>query len=223
MLRRLKLPDSAAAWNRLGFVVEQNIVRLSNLELELCESQGSVWSGITGRPAPATLFGWSIESMGEWEEQTTRAQPTHENGASRCDHVVIRSKRPLATEENLRELGLSVKRVRTDIYPNTRQSFLSGPTGGVLLEVVGPVEEDSSSPADASVWGLAIEVRNVDQLYAELGPDVLTKPRQAVQPGRRICAVKGGGDAAASSLSLAIAFMSPSPRAPSRGHSSSVL
>ena len=143
------------------------------------------------------------------------AVPAHSNGVLRVDHVVIRSTRPVATDESLKALGLSVQRVRTDIYPQTRQSFVAGKGGGgVVLEVIGPVDEDLGSPPEESVWGLALDVHDIDALYAKLGPELLTKPRPAVQQGRRICAVKGGGGAQGAPPSLAIAFISPSPRAP---------
>ena len=77
--------------------------------------------------------------------------------------------------------------------------------GEVILEVVGPPEPDPARVRDpARFFGLAVTVASLDAAYDRLGPDLLSPPKPAVQPGRSIATVR-----AAAGLQVALALMTP--------------
>ncbi len=73
--------------------------------------------------------------------------------------------------------------------------------GDVILEVVEDPRIASDAPA--SVWGLALTVGDLDVTAALLGP-LMSDPRAAVQPDRRIASLRRDAG-----LSVPIAFMTP--------------
>jgi hypothetical protein len=74
--------------------------------------------------------------------------------------------------------------------------------GEVVLELVGPPEPDPAG-GPAAFWGLAFTVASLDEAVDFLGPDLVSAPKSAVQPGRRIATV---GPAAG--LAVPVALMS---------------
>jgi hypothetical protein len=56
--------------------------------------------------------------------------------------------------------------------------------------------------AHASFWGFVLNVADIDAAFERLGPDVLSPPKQAVQPGRRIASFRS-----AAGLGAPIALM----------------
>jgi hypothetical protein len=77
-----------------------------------------------------------------------------------------------------------------------RQGFFRH--GETIVEVVGPAEPAGDAPA--SLWGIVVVVADLDAAAAVMG-DALGRPRDAVQPGRRIATV---GAEAVSGLPLAL-------------------
>ncbi len=59
--------------------------------------------------------------------------------------------------------------------------------GTCLIEVVAPAEPDDRP---ATLWGMALSVRDLDAAVSYLG-DACGTPKGAVQPGRRIATVRG--------------------------------
>lgn len=98
--------------------------------------------------------------------------------------------------------SLPLKRIR-DAGGGIRQGFHRA--GGVILEVV----ERPDLPADrpAHLWGLVLVVDDIDATIEAWGPDVVSSPRDAVQPGRRIATVKSDVG-----LGTAVAIMSRDAR-----------
>jgi hypothetical protein len=111
----------------------------------------------------------------------------HPLGAIAIDHVVALTDDLARTTGALEAAGLPLRRVA---HP---QAFL--PVKTLLLEVV----ETGAAP---SLWGLVIAVADLDAAKASLG-DLLGRPRDAVQPGRRIAGVRR-----AAGLGTAVALMS---------------
>ena len=93
--------------------------------------------------------------------------------------------------------GAPLKRVRE--VGAMRQGFHR--LGEVVLEVV---THPQVSAGPASFWGLVINVRNLDEVAAHLGPDVIAPAKDAVQPGRRIATFR-----AEAGLGLPVALMTP--------------
>ncbi len=128
----------------------------------------------------------------------------HPLRVSHIDHVVI------ATDSLVRTCGAiadvtdaPLKRVRE--AGDVRQGFhrVGGP-GGLIVEVV----EHAGLPEDsASLWGFVLVVDDIHESCDALGPDVISAPRQAVQPGRFIATVREQAG-----LGVPLALMSPDVR-----------
>jgi hypothetical protein len=56
------------------------------------------------------------------------------------------------------------------------------------------------------LWGFVLTVGNLDDVARHMGPDVLSPPKDAVQPGRRIAAFRSGVG-----LGTAVALITPEP------------
>ena len=102
-------------------------------------------------------------------------------------------------------LGLPLKRIR-EVGGGVRQGFHRA--GPVIVEVVERPDIDAG--ATARLWGLVFNVSDLDRAVADLGPDVIGEPRDAVQKGRRIATVR-----AEAGLGVPLALMTPDIR-PSR-------
>ncbi|MGA0878174.1 MAG: VOC family protein [Ilumatobacteraceae bacterium] len=121
-------------------------------------------------------------------------------GAIGVDHVVVMTGNLERTCGAIsKATGAELKRVR-EAGRGVRQGFHR--LGSVILEIVERPDLQPSTPA--AIWGLVLTVVDLDGAVARLGSDVVGRPRQAVQPGRRIATV-----ATDAGLGLAVALMSP--------------
>lgn len=93
--------------------------------------------------------------------------------------------------------GAPLKRVRE--VGAMRQGFHR--LGEVVLEVVTHPQVPAGP---ASFWGFVINVGNLDDAAAHLGPDVISPAKDAVQPGRRIATFR-----VEAGLGLPVALMTP--------------
>ncbi len=73
--------------------------------------------------------------------------------------------------------------------------------GGLIVEVV---ETAQVTAPQASFWGFVLIVDDLNEVCAALGPDVISLPKQAVQPGRSIATFRQGAG-----LGLPTALMTP--------------
>jgi hypothetical protein len=122
----------------------------------------------------------------------------HPAGVVAVDHVVVATPDLERTFAALEAAGFELRRVR-DAGPKARQGFYV--VGDAVLEVVGPHDADGDGPA--SFWGLVLVVEDLDRTAQQLGP-LLSAPRDAVQPGRRIATVRREAG-----LGTAVALMTP--------------
>ncbi len=126
----------------------------------------------------------------------------HPNHAFELDHVVMMTDSLERTTAAITSgLGLECRRVReTD---TVRQGFHRfGDHGGVrgcILEVV-----ESDQVDRAALWGLVINVSDLDAAIEQIGADRVGPPKLAVQPGRRIATVRTDAG-----LGVPIALMTP--------------
>ena len=124
----------------------------------------------------------------------------------RIDHLVVLTPdldRTVRAVE--RTLGLSLKRTRDGSASGqpVRQAFFR--MGEVILEVVGPPDPDPArAGAPAAFFGLAVTVASLDAAFELLGPELLSAPKPAVQPGRQIATVRSSAG-----LQVALALMTP--------------
>ena len=198
VLAELELGGTGAAWERLGFAIVDDRLRI-----------GAVALRFTGRE-PLGIAGWTLAGAGRddidglptllAEEVSEPGEPpAHPNGALRLDHVVVFTPDLDRTFAAFEVAGLELRRVRDAGTPEhpLRQGFFR--LGETILEVVGDVEPGGA----ARFWGLVVIVSDLDALAERLGDD-LGAPRDAVQPGRRIATVRESAE-----LGVPVAFMSP--------------
>ena len=114
------------------------------------------------------------------------------------DHVVVNTPDLERTSHALQQAtGAELKRIR-DAGNSVRQGFHR--LGDVIIEIVSA----PSVPAgNASLWGFVLNVKDVNEVAAYLGPDVLSPPKPAVQKNRLIATFRG-----AVGLGVPVALMS---------------
>jgi hypothetical protein len=202
---QLTIADEPAAWEVLGFTVEQGICQLAGVQIELA-----------GPAAGEGLVSWSLRGLHSDELDglpTVRSERpaippalSQPNGAVGIDHVVAVSpsfERSLAA---LQAAGLDLRRVRDEPTPAgaPRQAFFR--LGREILELVQEPDEvaERRGGADrpAHFWGIALLVDDLDWTVQAMAPHA-SPARAAVQPGRRISTLKRSAG-----LSLPVALMS---------------
>ncbi|MEY2959270.1 MAG: hypothetical protein RLZZ01_1838 [Actinomycetota bacterium] len=192
-LAGIGVPDAGTAWERIGCRVTDGAVDLAN---------GSLLLGVDGLVvtggSDTELEGIPIRSGAE------RQQVEQPNGALGIDHLVLLTSSIARTSGAVEEcLGLPCRRVRDT--GSVRQAFHrfadSGESRGCIVEVV----EDTRVPDGiARLMGLVLVVADLDALARRLGPDVVSEPKAAVQPGRSIATVRRDVG-----LGTAVALMTP--------------
>lgn len=114
------------------------------------------------------------------------------------DHVVVNTPDLERTSQALHEAtGAELKRIR-DAGNGMRQGFHR--LGDVIIEIVSAPSIPAGS---ATLWGFVLNVADVNEVAAYLGPDVLSPPKPAVQKNRLIATFRG-----AVGLGVPVALMS---------------
>jgi len=200
--------DPPEAWAAAGFAVDPDGV---------CRI-GSVRVRLAGRDAGKRILGWALRDLpvgalagGQIDGLATTlgdrpaSEPAaHPNGSRLIDHVVLATPDCDRTITTLESTGFRALRTRhVDTYgAPMRQTFFRA--GEVIIELVGPEEPGGDGPA--VFFGLAMTVADLDRTADLLG-DALSRPKDAVQPGRRIATLRHRD----LGVSVAIAFMTPEP------------
>jgi hypothetical protein len=188
---------AAEPWERLGLVVVDGSVPLfgTGIRIDPDAAPGIVGWALSGLADPATAID------GLRTAAVTPGPPVyveHPSGAIGLDHVVIATD---ALERTCRAIenatGAPLKRVRE--VGEIRQGFHR--MGGLIVEVV---ERTGLPEGPASFWGLVLNVEDLDAAVARIGPEAISAPKPAVQPGRSIATVQESAD-----LGLPVALMSP--------------
>lgn len=118
------------------------------------------------------------------------------------DHVVVNTADPEAFRSAIADvLGLELRRVRP--IGNGREQWFYKPENTVIEVVTTP-----DMPAGpARLWGAVASVEDIEALASTLGDGLVSTPKQAVQPGRRIATVRE-----AAGLGVPFALMTPHQR-----------
>jgi hypothetical protein len=188
----LEIADEPVAWSSTGFEVADRACVFSRVRVSL-----------VGNGPRRGIVGWTL---GEDPPAPAGSARAHPNGAVRVDHVVMLSPELDRTVAELESQGFDLRRRREGPTPggSTRQAFFRA--GEPILEVVQAPEGTSVArepDGPARLWGLAFVVDDMDHTARVLG-DLLRRPRDAVQPGRRIATLRPEAG-----LGPAIAFMTP--------------
>ena len=206
----LSISDPPSSWSALGFATEGGAVALGRLRLRLGADGDGIGSWtLSGIEPTATIDGLPtsvVERAGDAGSAVEHPNTVveHPNTAVGLDHVVVVTPDFDRTEASLAEAGMPFRRVRTAWQGERsfRQGFRRlGPAILEVVELKGPPVEDP-----ARFWGLVVIVADIDALADRLGPEIVSAPKEAVQPGRRIATLQR-----AAGLSPALAFMTPEP------------
>lgn len=198
--------DEPGAWEALGFAVEGDACVLGEVRVRL-----------TGRGTGRGLVGWSLRDASATDldglpttvsdRPAPEPVPAHPNGVTAIDHVVAITPALERTVAALEAAGLDLRRIREEPTPAgaPRQAFFR--LGAVILEVVQEpaeaIERGGGPDRPAFFWGLALVAPDLDATVAAIG-DGAGEARDAVQPGRRIAALRRSAG-----LSLPVALMTP--------------
>lgn len=200
-LVEIEVSDDPAAWTAAGFhvadgavVIGDTVIRLTGAadSPEAPEGRGIKRATIVGLGAEReSIEGLAITVRTGPSAHPKTERPTHPNGVTGFDHLVMATPELDRTVAALAELGLACRRVRetTSYGSRMRQGFFR--IGGVILEVVSDDSAPGTSPDShpAAWFGLALDVDDLDQT-AELLGEGLGTIRSAVQDGRRIATIR---------------------------------
>jgi hypothetical protein len=195
----LEIADEPTEWSAAGFDVADAVCHVAQVRLRL-----------VGKGPRRGIVGWTLGEHASGETASAAAAAPHPNGVVRLDHVVMLSPELDRTVDELESQGFDLRRRREGDTPggSTRQAFFRA--GEPILEVVQAPEGTSVArdpDGPARLWGLAFVVEDMDHTARALG-DLLGRPRDAVQPGRRIATLRPEAG-----LGPAIAFMTSGPGA----------
>lgn len=212
----LEIAGRAAAWRSIGLVVgDDGLIPLIGTSLRIVELlshrsadesgpdddvmgiTGWAVSGIDAALDGEALDGGLVTSV---VDSTGPKFAAHDLGASGLDHVVVMTQDLDRTTGAIASAtGCELKRVRE--VGTMRQGFHRIGSGGLIVEVV---ERPEVAEGPASFWGIVINVEDLDAACARIGTDLISAPKDAVQPGRRIATVR-----AEAGLGLPVALMTP--------------
>jgi hypothetical protein len=183
--------DDADAWRTAGFAVDAaGTCRIGTVSVRLVgggDRRGIAGWTLDGIEDAADPVDGVPTSLGTYDAGRGGA---HSNGVKLIDHVVMTTPDPERTIAALESRGAVHRRTRLpDNYDQPmRQDFFR--LGEVVLELIGPrVPDPERTARPARLYGLAHTVADLDATAATLGP-LLTAPKDAVQPGRRIATLR---------------------------------
>ena len=212
----LEIADSAELWREIGFFVDEGgSCWIGGVEHRLVGTQdtrrGVVGWGLSDLGDPAESIGDPIELIDGIATTSVSGLPAdigenapgpHPNGVYEIDHLVITTSSTPRTVAAFTELGLERRGDRTVNHAGDAVDMTFLWAGQTLLEIAGPAAPDDGGKP-ARIAGLAYSTADIDAAAALLG-DRMTLPKDAVQPGRKIAAVRKEVGS-----TVPIAFMSP--------------
>jgi hypothetical protein len=203
------LPESRIEWLRVG----GDPLKWQRIGCEVT-SDGRIpmlfCSIVISPDAPSGLSAWGLSGLDPAITEidgiaTVAVEPMspvlceHPNGGTELDHVVVMTSSLDRTCAAITAAtGAPLKRIRD--LGSMRQGFHRLGRGGLIVEVV---ERPEITEPVASLWGVVINVADLDHAVAQIGEDLISAAKDAVQPGRRIATVR-----VEAGLGTAVALMS---------------
>lgn len=198
----LVVRSAVEPWRRLGLQVLDDVAVVGGITLRFVPDDRAV-------PGGGGVIAWGLtgpeEVAGDIDGLPTHtatppqaAAPEHPLGIAGWDHLVVMTsslERTCAAIEAA--TGAPLKRIRE--AGAVRQGFHR--MGELVIEVVETAQVTSPT---ASFWGFVWNVHDLDAVCDRLGPELVTPPKPAVQPGRRIATVRS-----AAGVGIPLALMTP--------------
>ena len=198
----LEIGAAADAWRAVGFAVaDDGVLQLGGVRIRLVDGAAGLasWTLADAPDSAIAAIDHLVTSHGDPPAAPASAQP---NGVFGIDHVVVYTPDLEVTCAAIAAAtGHELKRVRE--VGALRQGFHR--LGEVIVEVVSFPGVEAPY---ATFWGLALNVRDIDALFDRCGDELLSPPKNAVQPGRRIASFRE-----AAALGLPVAVMTVADRA----------
>ncbi len=202
----LRIAADPAAWARIGVPSVDGVAVVGRVRLRFVEPpdvqpgvEGIVAWGLDGLPSDDAPV--DIDGLSTYLADAPTGDTTNTLDVVSFDHVVVMTSSLERTCGAIEAAtGEALKRVR-EAGP-VRQGFHR--LGPVIVEVV---ESDRVTATTSSFWGLVLNVADIHETCGALGPDVVSLPKTAVQPGRLIASFR-----ADVGLGLPLAIMSPPSR-----------
>jgi hypothetical protein len=212
----LTVADDVSTWTKLGFTADGSAVRIGGVTFVCANTVADGGKGITDwiLHDPEGVLPASIDGIttGTANVRVPVETPTHPNGVTGIDHLVLRSHDLERSIAVLEDLDFPCRRRRDGgAYGSTtmKQAFFwlgspDDPNDRIVLEVVGEADVDpATKDQPSSFFGIALVCADLDASVAFFG-DFAKPPVDAVQPGRRITSISSRAGS-----SVAIALMSP--------------
>ena len=199
----LVVASAVEPWQAIGLHVEDCVARVGGIALRFVPvadggTAGVVSWGLVGCPTEVS----DIDGLPTHHLPEPPAGPgDHPLGIAGFDHLVVMTsslERTCGTIEAA--TGEPLKRIRE--AGAIRQGFHR--LGELIVEVV---ESPQVTAPHAAFWGFVWNLHDLHESCARLGPEVVSLPKAAVQPGRFIATVRGQAG-----LGLPLALMSPPAR-----------
>lgn len=205
----LTIAGDPVAWRSIGLTVgDDGLIPLLGTSLRLVSEPDANEEG-------SGVVAWALSGLGETgtmsidglrTEPVERLEPvfaSHPLGASSLDHVVVLTPDLERTSAAIMEsTGSDLRRIRE--LGQMRQGFHRMGERGSGALIVELVERPDIPEGPAAFWGVVLIVDDLDAAFELIGPDRISPPKDAVQPGRRIATVR-----ADVGLGLPVALMTP--------------
>jgi hypothetical protein len=194
----LSVAGDADGWRSIGLTVtDDGMIPLVGTSIRLVPaSDHPTGSGIVGWALSGTITGVVGEpgSVADVDGLSTHVvspmapmYAQHRVGASGLDHVVVSTADLERTSAAIAgATGCELKRIRE--VGSMRQGFHRIGRGGLIVELV---ERPDLPQGPASFWGLVLIVDDLGTACDVIGPERVSPPKDAVQPGRRIATIRG--------------------------------
>ncbi len=199
----LCIAGDADVWRSLGLTVtDDGTIPLMGASLRIVAESADASTGLLGwalsgvspvhAPADTADSGAGVTEIDvdglatEVVEASAPIYADHRLGASGLDHVVVLTADLERTSAAIAAVtGCELKRIRE--VGSMRQGFHRIGRGGLIVELV---ERPDLPDGPASFWGVVLIVDDLDAACELIGPERISPPKDAVQPGRRIATIR---------------------------------
>ena len=184
----LTVAGDPETWRSIGLAVGgDGLIPLFGTGLKIvlpvrADDAGIVGWGFSGIESVQQIAGLPVDVV----DAATPSFADHALGATGLDHVVIMTSSLETVSDAVTDAtGCALKRTRE--LGAITQGFHRIGRGGLIVEIV---EHPDYNRGEAEFWGLVINVDDLDAACALLGPERVSEPKDAVQPGRRIATIR---------------------------------